>query len=204
MAKTKHPPYSEPGNLSASTQWFHIHKAMFDQRDVAKMGPHAFTVYSAIKGHANYDSGVAFPSIELIAEITGISCSQVKRKLKVLTETGYLNTMKRGRSNCYTLNEKIHVTDENGCAEALATWMYTPSGNSTAVSDLKNAVVTGVLTGTKVVNIRRLKRSSNLDEKPAQIDFEAWAAEIETLSPRQRKVLRRHLDRCEADIHSPE
>ncbi|MHA6891409.1 helix-turn-helix domain-containing protein [Ralstonia pseudosolanacearum] len=71
-------------NLRAETTWFHIFRSMFSSRDAARMGPYAVTVYLVIKAHANFHTGNSFPSIELIADETGISRSQVIRVLKVL------------------------------------------------------------------------------------------------------------------------
>ena len=80
---------------------------MIDQGDIARIGPYAFTVYAVIKAHANYNSGMASPSIDRIAEQSGVSVAQVKRALVVLETEGFISITKSGRSNNYTLCEKI-------------------------------------------------------------------------------------------------
>lgn len=70
--------------LRAQTQWFHVFRAMIDQGDVARIGPHAFTVYAVIKAHANFDHGLSKPGIQRISEQSGVSQAQVKRALGVL------------------------------------------------------------------------------------------------------------------------
>jgi DNA-binding transcriptional MocR family regulator len=149
---TKHKPQTEL--FEAQTTWFHIFKNMIDSGDVAKMGPHACTVYLVIKAHTNYATGLSFPAIETIAEKSGISERQVKRELLQLEEMGYITKEKKGRSNSYTLREKIEIKDEQGRPSAVATWDYLPSSVAAAVADLKNVLVTGDT--AKIVHIERL------------------------------------------------
>lgn len=188
--------------FSAQTQWFHVFKAMIDQGDVAKIGPHAFTVYAVIKAHSNYSSGVAFPGIELISEKSGVSPAQIKRELKVLEEAGYITRERVGRSNRYTLREKLEVSDEHGRPQAVATWDYVPSGIKQAVADLKNLLVAGELVGTKVVHIKRLNMQINLGGENTQINLESLLADLEKLPIKTREQLRSRLPEVDKVIHS--
>jgi DNA-binding transcriptional MocR family regulator len=140
--------------FEAQTTWFHVFKNMIDNGDVASMGPHACTVYLVIKAHTNYSTGLSFPAIETISEKSGISVAQVKRELIKLESLGYITKEKKGRSNSYTLREKIEIKDEQGRPSAVATWDYLPSSVSAAVADLKNVLVSGDT--AKIVHIERL------------------------------------------------
>ena len=142
--------------FKAETAWFHIFKTMIDNGDVAKMGPYAVTVYLVIKSHTNFSTGRAFPALETISEKSGVSLAQVKRELKTLEKLGYISTEKRGRSNNYTLREKIEIRDDAGRPSAVATWDYLPASVSAAVADLKNVMMTGDTSGARVVHIERL------------------------------------------------
>ena len=142
--------------FKAETAWFHIFKTMIDNGDVARMGPYAVTVYLVIKSHTNFATGRAFPALETIAEKSGVSLAQVKRELKTLEKFGYITTEKKGRSNHYTLREKIEIRDESGRPSAVATWDYLPASVSEAVADLKNVIMTGDTSGARVVHIERL------------------------------------------------
>lgn len=177
--------------FEAQTQWFHVFKAMIEQGDVAKMGPHAFTVYAVIKAHTNFSTGHAFPAIETIAEKSGISVAQIKRELKTLEAAGYIIKEKRGRSNHYTLREKINVTDEHGRPQAVATWDYLPSSVQHAVADLKNVLVSGDLAGAKIVHIERLQVNINhLHDNAVNFNVQQFMADIEKLPQGMReKVL---------------
>lgn len=147
--------------LRAETTWFHLFRTMFSQGDVAKMGPYAFTVYCAIKAHANFNTGEAFPGIPLIAQLTGISKSQVKRTLDVLDELGYLSIDRSHRKNHYTLREKIAIEDADGHPTAIATWDYLPLTVQEAMNDLRNVLVTGDFAGAKIIQIQHLTVNVN-------------------------------------------
>lgn len=156
--------------FQAETSWFHVFKTMIDGGDVAQIGPLAFTVYCVIKSHTNFSTGRAFPALETIAEKSGISLAQVKRELKILEERGYLTKEKKGRSNTYTLREKVGITDEQGRPAGVATWDYLPSSVQAAVADLRRVLVEGDWNGARIVNIERLTVNVNTGSGP-QVNF---------------------------------
>lgn len=109
---------ASPPTLNADTYWVHLLKDMVHSGEAAKIGPYAFAVYMVIKAHTNAN-GTAFPSVPTIAEKSGMSEPQVKRQLKILTETGFLTNLRptNGTRNIYALREKIHIQGggEGGC-----------------------------------------------------------------------------------------
>ena len=184
MAKKAQP----QGELfKAETTWFHVFRDMVENGDVAKMGPHAVTVYLVIKAHTNFSTGRAFPALETIVEKSGISESQVKRSIKTLEEFGYVLKEKKGRSNVYTLREKVQVTDEHGRPAATATWDYLPSSVSHAMADLKNVLMTGDLGDAKIVHIERLNVNLQVNHSGGNIQFNQ--ADLEKLPADMREAL---------------
>lgn len=173
--------------FKAETTWFHVFRDMIENGDVAKMGPHAVTVYLVIKAHTNFSTGRAFPALETIVEKSGISESQVKRSIKTLEEFGYVSKEKKGRSNIYTLREKVQVTDEHGRPTAMATWDYLPSSVSHAMADLKNVLMTGDLGGAKIVHIERLNVNLQVNNSSGNIQINA--ADLEKLPADMREAL---------------
>lgn len=129
--------------FKAETTWFHVFVSMIENGDVAKMGPYAVTVYLVIKAYTNWKTGKAFPSIDTIAAKSGISKRQVINSLAVLTENGYLDKVKVGRKNNYTLREKVTLKDQEGRPAACATWDYLPSTVEAARAELKRFMLTG-------------------------------------------------------------
>ena len=173
--------------FKAETTWFHVFRDMVENGDVAKMGPHAVTVYLVIKAHTNFSTGRAFPALETIVEKSGISESQVKRSIKALEELGYVSKEKKGRNNIYTLREKVQVTDEHGRPTAMATWDYLPSSVSHAMADLKNVLMTGDLGGAKIVHIERLNVNLQVNNSGGNIQINA--ADLEKLPADMRDAL---------------
>jgi DNA-binding transcriptional MocR family regulator len=181
-----------PFPLKAQTQWFHVFRAMIDQGDIARIGPHAFTVYAVIKAHANYHSGMASPSIERIAEQSGVSVAQVKRALVVLETDGLILITKSGRSNNYTLCEKIQITKADR-PHTLATWAYVPKRAGDTIKELKLALDADEITCTKILNIERLNVQINLAEGNSQIDSQTVNIDWDRFPPSIRDMLRKNL-----------
>ena len=141
--------------FKAETTWFHVFVSMIENGDVAKLGPYAVTVYLVVKAYTNWKTGKAFPSIETIAEKSGISRAKVITSLASLTEYGYMDKVKIGRKNSYTLREKVTLKDEEGRPAAFATWDYLPSTVEAARAELKRFMLTGEHDG-KVLFIETL------------------------------------------------
>ena len=149
---------SEQADLFATeTRWFHVLKTMIDAGEVAKMGAHAFLVYCVIKSHSNFQTGRAFPGVDLISEKSGMSVRQVVRELKTLEKLGHLTKIRVGRSNDYYLRERVEITDRQGEVVAHATWDYMPNMFKHAIEDLKKVVLRGDLGSAQVVHIERLQ-----------------------------------------------
>lgn len=152
--------------FKAETTWFHVFVSMVENGDVAKMGPYAVTVYLVVKAYTNWKTGKAFPSIETIAEKSGISRRQVINSLAQLVESGYLDKTKVGRKNTYTLREKVTLKDQEGRPAACATWDYLPSTVEAARAQLKRFMLTGEHDG-KILFVENL----NLNFQVNQGDF---------------------------------
>lgn len=143
--------------FSANATWFHVFKALIDSGDAAKMGGTVFLVYCVVKRHCAFGNGLSFPSIELIAEKSGVGTRQVIRSLEKLEELGYITKHKEWRSNKYTLREQIPVTDnQSGELAAMASWDYVPDAVGATLQDLKNVMVTGDFGAAKIIKIERL------------------------------------------------
>lgn len=124
-------------DLRAQTQFFHMFRAMFDAGDVAEMGAQAFTVYAYIKSCVNYEKPEAFPSVETICKVTGLSRATVFRCIPVLVEMGYLIKNTSGRNTVYRVCERIPMLDDDGNVQGTASWEYIPKYAVNAVNELK-------------------------------------------------------------------
>ena len=153
--------------FEAQTTWFHVFVAMIESGDVAKIGPHAFTVYATIKAHTNFSTGRSFPAIETVVEKSGISRAQVVRSLSTLEEHGYLKREKKGRHNVYTLREKVEIHDNTGRPTAVATWDYLPGAVTEATAQLKHFLLSGKLGDGKVIYIENLNMNVQVNHDGA-------------------------------------
>jgi DNA-binding transcriptional ArsR family regulator len=178
--------------FSAETVWFHIFSSMVNSGDAGKMGGNAFLVYCIIKGHTNFKTGRAFPSIDAIMEKAHLSKSQVLRELDTLEEAGYITRTKEGRKNVYTLRERIGITDDKGRPVADATWDYVPDGVKNAVAELKHVLMTGDFAGAKIISIENLTVNV-FNDQSTQINLEKLLSDLDKVDPAIREKLRAKL-----------
>lgn len=157
--------------FKAETTWFHVFVSMIENGDVAKMGPYAVTVYLVVKAYTNWKTGKAFPSIDTIAAKSGISKRQVINSLAVLTENGYLDKVKVGRKNNYTLREKVTLKDQEGRPAACATWDYLPSTVEAARAELKRFILTGEHDG-KILFVENLNLSIQVNQGDGNLNYQ--------------------------------
>lgn len=175
--------------FKAGTTWIHIFRDMVYSGEMAKLGPYAWGVYCVIKAYTDFQTGNSLPSIELIAEKSQISISQVKRALKTLEDEGYLLREKKGRSSHYTLREKLEIRDAEGIPQAIATWDYAPTGVQAAIADLKNVLITGDFAGAKIVQINTLHVQVNNNVGNHNINIQITEEQMNKLPADTRKAL---------------
>lgn len=88
-----------------------------EQRDlfasgiVAEIGVNAYAVWSAIKYHANFQTGEAWPGMRRLGELVGLSKSAVDRAVDALEKAHMLRVTKRekGRGQTYVARERMAV-----------------------------------------------------------------------------------------------
>lgn len=85
---------------------------LFSSGIVAEIGVNAYAVWSAIKYHADYDTGHAWPGMRRLGELVGLSKSAVDRAVDVLEHAHMLRVVKGGnrrRGQTYIARERIAV-----------------------------------------------------------------------------------------------
>lgn len=89
-----------------------------EQRDlfasgmVAEIGVNAYAVWSAIKYHADYATGQAWPGMRRLGELVGLSKSSVDRAIDALEQARMLRVVKGGnrrRGQTYIARERMSV-----------------------------------------------------------------------------------------------
>lgn len=85
---------------------------MFESGLVSEIGANCFVIWIAIKTHADFNSGTAWPSIRRLAEITGLSVNTVQKAISGLETANLLKIIKIGnqrQSTRYIARERLDV-----------------------------------------------------------------------------------------------
>lgn len=85
---------------------------MFESGLAAEIGANCFIIWIAIKTHADFNTGTAYPSIRRIADITGLADKTVQKALKELQAAHLLKVIKTGnqrQSTRYIARERLDV-----------------------------------------------------------------------------------------------
>lgn len=91
-----------------------VQRDLFSSGLAAQIGMNAFGIWLAIKSHADYKTGKAWPGMRRLAELTGLSLGTVSNSVQVLVDAKLLRvvTQAKGRSrrgNTYIARERLDV-----------------------------------------------------------------------------------------------
>jgi len=115
---------------------------LFDSGLVAIIGAPAFTIWNAIKAHADFNTGQAFPGLRRLAEMTGMGKSTAQRAVEILEENHLLRIVRPAnarRGQTYIARERLEVK----IGEVLVCTVvmdYVPAKRSQTLAALKNGV----------------------------------------------------------------
>lgn len=83
---------------------------MFASGLVANIGVNALGVWMAIKSHADFRTGEAFPGVRRLMEVTGLASATVQKGLATLLDAHLLRiARKRGQQHVYIARERMDV-----------------------------------------------------------------------------------------------
>ena len=91
-----------------------VQRDLFSSGLAAQIGMNAFGIWLAIKSHADYQTGKAWPGMRRLAELTGLSLGSVSNSVQTLVEAKLLRVVAqaKGRSrrgNTYIARERLDV-----------------------------------------------------------------------------------------------
>jgi DNA-binding transcriptional regulator YhcF (GntR family) len=154
--------------LKVKHLWIHVVRGLINGGEIAKVGSVPFCCYLIIKAHTDLHTGNAWPSVPTIAELVGASKSTVTRALKKLVAAGLLEVRKsRGRSNEYSVMEKIEIVSQDGKHWGTAERKYASFKYEDFVNEVKRLAKSGNLPGDKgvtinvTVNIQNITQGAN-------------------------------------------
>jgi|GEM_PF-3798843 len=135
---------SAPPSQTADTLWIHMLRQYVKGGDAAKLGPHATAVLLTLKSHCDLATGDTFPSVDLVARLSGVSRRQVIRAYSALRTAGYLESApsRRGAKGRHRLIERVPIK-EAGRQVAVAAWPYIPLRHEEARQALAAILASG-------------------------------------------------------------
>lgn len=99
------------GRIDTSFQT--LQRDLFASGMAAKIGMNAFGVWLAIKSHADYNTGKAWPGMRRLSDLTGLSLGLIHRSVQTLVEANLLRVVKPGgggrKSQTYIACERMDV-----------------------------------------------------------------------------------------------
>lgn len=115
---------------------------LFESGLVAQIGPNAFATWAAIKSHADYQTGIAWPSIRRLMLLTGLASATVQKCLATLEDSHLLRSEVKGRRRYYVARERLDVSIGT---RVLCTVVvdYVPSSMRDTIKRVKDALATG-------------------------------------------------------------
>lgn len=115
---------------------------LFESGLVAQIGPNAFATWAAIKAHADYQTGVAWPSVRRLMQLTGLASATVQKCLSTLEASHLLRSEVRGKRRYYVARERLDVSIG---ARVLCTIVvdYVPASIRDKLKRVKDALADG-------------------------------------------------------------
>lgn len=115
---------------------------LFESGLVAQIGPNAFAVWSAIKAHADYQTGVSWPSIRRLMELTGLASATVQKCLTTLEAHRLLRSEVKNKRRFYLARERldIHLGSRVICTVVVD---YVPASMRSKLARVKDALANG-------------------------------------------------------------
>jgi len=96
-------------NVNIDSSFATNQRDLFESGLVAQIGANAFATWMALKHHADYSTGRAFPGVRRLAELVGLNKDTVGRCLHTLEDAKLLRTTPRGRGKAYVARERLDV-----------------------------------------------------------------------------------------------
>lgn len=143
------------GRIDTSFQT--LQRDLFASGLAAKIGMNAFGVWLAIKSHADYNTGKAWPGMRRLSDLTGLSLGLIHRSVQTLLEAHLLRVEKpsRGgrRGQTYVACERMDVRlgDRVLCTIVLD---YVPATLRSTLNSIDQALLTGEATAETFAQCR--------------------------------------------------
>ncbi len=80
---------------------------LFESGLVAQICPNSFPVWAAIKAHADFQTGIAWPSVRRLMALTGLASATVQKCIGTLEDAHLLRSDVRNKRRYYVARERL-------------------------------------------------------------------------------------------------
>lgn len=101
--------HEKPPGASIDSSFLTAQRDLFESGLVAEIGPNAFAVWMALKHHADFSTGRAFPGVRRLAELVGLNKDTVSKCIHALEDARLLRSTPKGRGKAYVARERLDV-----------------------------------------------------------------------------------------------
>lgn len=160
---------------------------MFESGLVSEIGANCFVIWIAIKTHADFNTGTAWPSIRRISAITGLSDKTVQKALKELQAAHLLKIVKTGnqrQSTRYIARERLDVRLGNRLLCRIV-MDYIPAKIKSTMNNITETLKSGqrnplAFTNVEIIPGDGFKWNSNTNTLQAEIPIRDIPARIQS------------------------
>jgi len=119
-------------------RWVPIMRAMFDSGEVSEMGSPAFLCWVCLRTYSDFNTGMAYPSIETLSEKLRQSTKSTSNQIRTLIDMGYVRKYKSKGRNYYQVIDKFKAEEmTTGNDETVIEKEYIPQKFTDGLSALK-------------------------------------------------------------------
>ena len=122
-----------------------VQRDLFESGLVAQIGPNSFSVWNAIKCHADFNTGLCFPGMRSIGKKVGLSPASVQRAITCLIDHHLLRIVSphgKKRGQTYIARERLDVK-VGGMVVCTVVMDYIPTKISSTLDKLKKDFAEG-------------------------------------------------------------
>ncbi len=120
-------------------RYVHVMRAMFDSGEVAEMGSASFLCWVCLRTYSDFNTGIAYPSLETLSQKLGQTVRTTQNQIKVLVKMGYVEKNTSGGKNYYRIIDKFKAEEmTTGNDETEMSMPYIPQTFADKMSALKD------------------------------------------------------------------
>lgn len=113
-------------------------RQMFESGDCAEMGGSCFLLWCCLRTFSDFNTGIAYPSIDTLSKLVDQSSRSTSTQLNKLEDLGYIQRYRKSGKNYYRVIDKYQIEEmQTGNEETSVEVPYVPQRFTKGLSALK-------------------------------------------------------------------